>query len=503
MKRFFSLALSLLMVLPLGACAPAEQPGSASPPEVSAPGDTSVQLPVNVPFALPIYTEQSLHPVLTANRANLTLAPLLYEPLFQVNGAFEAEQVLCSGWSVSEDKLTWTFSLQAGVTFSDGTPLTGEAVADALTLACGKDSRYSSRLACVTHITGTEDSVTVVLNQPRGNLPLLLDIPIALGGEDVPPGTGPYVLRDEGGVPVLTARSDWWQSSHLPAEELLLQPVETGDELIFSFDSGSIALVDVDLMGTNALGFSGSYETWDYATTDMIYLGFNTRKDTLFEDPALRQAVAKAVDRDTVTRTVFSGHAIPSSLPVHPDSSVWDRNLASVWDYDTQPLVAAVSGLKESRRTLTFLVNSENSAKVSTAELITYQLESVGLTVSLQILPFEDYAAALKAGKYDLYLGEVVLTADFDLSPLLSPTGALNYSGWADEAIPDLLTRAASASPGETADTHALLTHLEGQVPFTPICFKNGSVLTRWGRLSGLDPLRSNVFYRLENWIME
>ena len=140
---------------------------------------------------------------------------------------------------------------------------------------------------------------------------------------------------------------------------------------------------------------------------------------------------------------------------------------------------------------------------MSTAELITYQLESVGLTVSLQILPFEDYAAALKAGKYDLYLGEVVLTADFDLSPLLSPTGALNYSGWADEAIPDLLTRAASASPGETADAHALLTHLEAEVPFTPICFKNGSVLTRWGRLSGLNPLRSNVFYRLENWIME
>ena len=503
MKRFFSLAFSLLMLLPLGACVPAEQPGSTSAPEVSAPGDTSVQLPVNVPFALPIYTEQSMHPVLTSNRANLTLAPLLYEPLFQVNEAFEAEPVLCSGWSVSEDKLTWIFTLQAGVTFSDGTPLTGAAVADALTLACGKDSRYSSRLACVARITGTEDSVTVVLHQPRGNLPLLLDIPIALGKGDVPLGTGPYVLRDEGGAPVLAARSDWWQSSHLPAEELLLQPVETGDDLIFSFDSGSIALVDVDLMGTNALGFSGSYETWDYATTDMIYLGFNTREKTLFENPALRQALAKAVDRDTVTRTVFSGHAVPASLPIHPDSPGWDRALASVWDYDPQPLVAAVSELKESRRTLTFLVNSENSAKVSTAEFIAYQLESVGLTVTLQILPFEDYSAALKAGNYDLYLGEVVLTADFDLSALLTPTGTLNYGGWANEETDVLLARAASASAGEPADLHALLSHLEEQVPFTPICFKNGSVLTRWGRLSGLSPLRGNVFYRLENWIME
>ena len=36
-----------------------------------------------------------------------------------------------------------------------------------------------------------------------------------------------------------------------------------------------------------------------------------------------------------------------------------------------------------------------------------------------------------------------------------------------------------------------------------PICFKNGSVLTQWGRLSGLDPVRDNVFHGLENWVLD
>ena len=38
------------------------------------------------------------------------------------------------------------------------------------------------------------------------------------------------------------------------------------------------------------------------------------------------------------------------------------------------------------------------------------------------------------------------------------------------------------------------------QAPIVPILFKNGSVLTQWGQLSGLNPARGNVFYQLDNW---
>ena len=42
--------------------------------------------------------------------------------------------------------------------------------------------------------------------------------------------------------------------------------------------------------------------------------------------------------------------------------------------------------------------------------------------------------------------------------------------------------------------------HLAQQCPIAPLVFKNGSVLTQWGRASGLDPVRNNVFYQFENW---
>ena len=38
------------------------------------------------------------------------------------------------------------------------------------------------------------------------------------------------------------------------------------------------------------------------------------------------------------------------------------------------------------------------------------------------------------------------------------------------------------------------------QAPIAPLCFKRGCVLTQWGRLSGLTPLRGNSFRGLEHW---
>lgn len=88
-----------------------------------------------------------------------------------MDGSFTAQPVLCESYTVSPDKLTWTFTLRGGVTFSDGTSLTGEVAAAALELARGEGSRYSGRLSHVTSITAGEGTVTVTLDEPNGSLP--------------------------------------------------------------------------------------------------------------------------------------------------------------------------------------------------------------------------------------------------------------------------------------------------------------------------------------------
>lgn len=510
MKPILSLFLSTVLLLSLAACG-GETPAASVSEAGSSSGAVSreeVQAPAAIPFTLAVYPESSLHPALAVNRANLTLAPLLYEGLFTVDSAFQAQPVLCSSYTVSEDKLVWTFTLRGGVTFSDGTPLTGQAVAAALELARSPQGRCAQRLADVASITASEEApgqVTVTLSRPNGSLPLLLDIPIALGSGDRPAGTGPYVLSDTGEALSLTARAGWWQRDKaLPVQTIPLHAVTKSDELIYAFDAGEVSLVDVDLMATNAMGYGGNYQAWDYPTCDFLYLGFNTQSGPC-RTPQVRQALARAVDRDTIAAVVYAGHAVSTLLPVHPYSGLYSQTAAGAAPvFEPEGLGEHLEELRLRNHTLILLVNSENIAKSSAAQRAAYQLEAAGLTVELRQLAFEDYTAALAAGEFDLYLGETVLTADFDLAPLLGSAGALNFGGWRAEGADELLYAMHAAAPEDKpAAAEPLLALLNQEAPIVPIAFKNGSVLTQWGMLSGLSPVRGNAFYQLENWTIK
>ena len=471
---------------------------SSSSPSSSAVASAEGENPsARAPFSLAAYPTYSLHPVLSASAANLSLAPLLYEGLFTLDSQFQAQPLLCQSYWVSEDGLTWTFLLQPGITFSDGTPLTGEVAAQALQTAQAPGSRYAARLADVSAIQGSDYQVTLTLTRPNGVLPQLLDIPISLGTGDRPLGTGPYILTDVEGDLCLTARADWHGGNgNLPIQQIALSPMSRTEEQISSFNAGEITLVNADLTGSSNLEVSSQYQVWDYPTTQLLYVGFNVQQG-LCQDAALRRAIAQAIDREYVSDTIFARHALPAALPVHPNTPWYDTQLAEEWRYDPSPLEA----LSLNRRPITLVVNIEHTAKSSAANYIAQQLEEAGLVVTVERLPWEEYQTALAQGQFDLYLGEVYLTPDFDLTPLVGTGGNLNYGGWTSTAIDSLLAAFRSAQGNDRiAAASALYQHLCQQAPIAPICFRNGTMLTQYGRVEGAAPVYGNLFSQLDRW---
>ena len=151
MRRFGILLLALALLLAgCGNTGDVSSSSSGSQSSSSSSSSQEEQEKNTQPFTLAAYPAYSFHPALSTSQANLTLAPLLYESLFTVDSTFTATPQLCQSYTVSEDGLTWTFQLRAGVTFSDGTPLTGEIVAQALQTAKDPASRYAKRLANVS-----------------------------------------------------------------------------------------------------------------------------------------------------------------------------------------------------------------------------------------------------------------------------------------------------------------------------------------------------------------
>lgn len=516
------LPLALAALLLLSACAPAQVPEetsspgpTASPTQPASPGPEETASPSEAPEAEPLALawdpDSSLDP-LKGNVVNLMLAPLVFEGLFALDGAFEPQPVLCESYSQSANELSWTFVLRPDIVFSDGTPLNGQVVAQCLN-AARRSSLYSSRLSPVAAVRAGDGSVTVELSRACGTLPTLLDVPIYLAREDgLPLGTGPYCFEEVAGELRLAAVDRWWQGKTLPARQILLRQTPSTDDQIAAFDTGRITLADTDFSATNALGYSSGYDAWDYLTSTMLYMGFNLTSGPC-TDPALRLAAARCLDRQSIAAVTLMGHADAATLPIHPSTEFYDVNLAKELEYDPQEAARLLGEagwqadeegkLVKNRQhlALNLLVSSENPVRTALAEQFAAALGELGADVTVTRLAWKDYLQALEAGDFDLYIAQVKLCANFDPTALLE--GELNYGGDADGELSAILSSYRSASgSARTWLSYALYARLTAHVPIAPICFTRGTVLTQWGRLSGLTPVQGNPFYGMENWVV-
>jgi ABC-type transport system substrate-binding protein len=508
--RIIALCLGAILCM-CGCDAPDPQP---SPSDTPAP--TATAAPQAVRFSLGYDPGASLHPITGDSQVNQELTGLVYQGLYELDNTFTPQPVLARSASVSEDGLVWTISLAAGAVFSDGTPLTAQIAAASLEQA-RTSPLYAARLAQVAAVTAGEDgTVSIFLSAPNGNLSALLDVPIVLehegeGDLHAPLGTGYYRYELAGDRLYLQPNPYHTASAALPYSTIPLTPASDSAGRIAAFDSGDITAVTTDFSSPYALGYSSSYETSDYPTTTLLYVGFRASGGPCQSAP-VRRAFSMVLDREELVRIELSGHGDPSALPVSPLCGDYSETAAALLAYDTQAAALLLEEAGYVRNPedgllyrgqnpleVTLLVNSDNDVRQGIAARMSETLTGLGAAVTMTRLPWSDFTAALAAGQFDLYIGEVRLPGDFDPSALI--TGALNYGGfYSGELTLALAQWRSAAGNARTQAAQALWEEFAQSAPLSPLCFKRGSLLMRWGIASNLQPTRANPFYQIERW---
>ena len=496
-KRLVLLLCALLCVGLLTGCWQAEPPEEESP-ELLQPSDVpeenSGQSLLPEQLALPYAPDRSLDPVTCPDGMQQVVASLLCEGLFCLGPDFEPQPWLCASYTANEDFTSYAFSLRENVTFSDGSPLTAADVRATLDRARSSE-RYRARLSGITAVSAGEGAVTVTLSSPNSGLPALLDIPILkAGSESAPVGTGPYLLSQTESGDWLVPNQAWWRGTRQPTDRIALVEAADQNTMLYRFTSRDVQFITADLTGTSPISVTGNVSYQDTDTTVFQYIGCNTARQPL-DDPAFRRALSIAVNRSRIVSAFLSGHGDAAQFPLSPASPLYPTELERSYSRDDLTAALGQSSYSDGR-TLILLVNSENSFKTSVANYLAESFTSAGITVSVKVLPWEEYTATLAAGNFDLYYGEVRLSADWDLSALLFSGGTLNYGGWSSETTDRLL--AAFASTGDRAAAmSALCRHLQEQAPIIPVCFKSTSVLTQTGVLENLVSTAAEPFYGL------
>jgi len=430
--------------------------------------------------------------------------------------------MLCENWS-SDDNITFTFEIKPDIAMNDGTWLSADDVAYSLKQAMLK-GRYINRFKTVDTVTSDgELTVTVVLYAPNSRFINLLDVPIIKYGtidSRNPPGTGPFMFAGEEAMR-LDRASRHRNFSDMPVSVIYLKECDD-NELTEYFDDGELSLLWDDPSDAFDIRINRLPEKRFYSTSTLQFVGFNAREGAM-RDPDVRRAVSCSIDRQYIAEEILAGHqAVPAPLALSPDfwlyDKAWeDRNLdplvemtllldfAGLEDFNDDSFLEISDGFGSYREfSVDFIVNSENIHRTQIVQNIADTLRRNGFRINVRELPWDSFLSELQAGRFDMYYGEIVLGADFDLSPLLLP-GGLNYGRTATtEYLPfidDFLIARSDRDIQYAAKR--LCDKITSEAPFAPVLYKKYAIYFPMGAISGADPSPSGVFHNFSNWTID
>ena len=455
-------------------------------------------------LTLGYYPDRSMNPLVAATYTNRVLLSLIYQGLFAVSNDYEVTPILCSRYRVDPDNMVWTFYVEVGATFSDGSTLTINDVYASYEKAMSTDY-YKGRFTHVTSVALSEDGgITFKLNTPYENLPLLLDVPIVKASDvdaEFPLGSGPYIFTESVSGPCLMKVESWWCSKvKLPtnAEVITLIDAVSQAELRDEFEFGDVSLACTDPCSDSYADYRCDYELWDCENGVFLFLACNVTYSDFFEDGKLRQIMTYAIDRETIVKENYNGLAQAATLPASPSFPYYNDALASRFEYDPMRFIDGLLQVtipvdKETRqkKVMRLLVNSDDSARVRTARDIAEHLTELGLKCETVEYGNPTYQKVLAANNWDICLGQTRLSANMDLTGFFAPWGSLYMSGITNGDI-QALNLLALENSGNYYNLHQKVAE-HGSI--VPVLFGNYSIYSHRGQLTELSPARDNVFY--------
>jgi len=370
---------------------------------------------------------------------------------------------LAEDWEVSEDGLEYTFNLQQGVQFHDGTEFNAEAVCfnfdrwynfDGLATSPSASYYYQAVFGGFASTPDTpsiyescaatdENTAVIRLTQVTSKFPAALALPAfsiqsptALqeydadnlsGDEDAltypeyalehPTGTGPFRFDswDRGnGQVTLVRNEDYWGEPAL-LDELIIRTISDQNTRRQELQAGSIDGYDfvapADYQSLEDEGFQVLVRD----PFNILYLGFNggnvpgTNANPALQDPRVRQAIAHAIDRDTIVSSLLpeGAEAAVEFMPPTVDGYAED---VTTYAYDPDRARQLLREAGAEGTTLRFYYPTEVSRPylpepAAMFQVISQNLTDAGFTIEPVALPWNpDYLNAVQSGQADIHL---------------------------------------------------------------------------------------------------
>jgi peptide/nickel transport system substrate-binding protein len=385
---------------------------------------------------------------------------------------------LAKKWNAEPDGLTYTFELEEGIKFHDGTDFNAEAVVanfERWANGSGEDFYYYSSMFggykgdeghVIDSVTADGD-YTVVFKLKRPQAPFLKNLamspfgiasPTAFEKEkfgDNPVGTGPFKFVEwkRNDSITIEKNEDYWVKGLPKLDKVVFKAIPDNSARLNALNAGEIDLADgINPADGASVEGNDKLQLYERPSMNVGYLGLTTTRPP-FDKVEVRQAMNYAIDKQAIVDAFFEGRAEVAKNPMPPVISGYNDDIPG-YEYNPEKAkeLLAAAGLPDGFEMELWAMPvprpyMPDGQKV--AEVIQANLAEVGIKAKIVSFEWATYLEKTRLGEADAFmLGWTGDNGDADnfLYVLLDQDniGSNNYSYYSNDELHDILIEAQS-----------------------------------------------------------
>lgn len=349
---------------------------------------------------------------------------ILYSALVQTNSDMEVIADLATEYTVSEDALTYAFTLREGAKFSDGTAITAEDVVFSFETA--KANASSLDLSKMESISANGNDITIRLSKPDSTFILTVCnvgiVPKAAYGDSFttnPVSSGPYCLvqYDVDQQFILEANKNYYGAAPGISRVVFIKMADP-DTRLMAAQSGQVDITLTSAVVAANNSIPGYYlleeKTVDNFGLALPYIprqaenneyGYPVGND-FTADINVRKAIAYGIDRQRVCDEALNGYGVPAysendGMPwYNPESEIeYDLEYAQKLLTDAGWVDTDGDGIREKdgvKASTTFLYSAGDDVRQTIAMAVSNQiLENLGIEMIVEGVSWDELPARM------------------------------------------------------------------------------------------------------------
>ncbi len=358
MKRNLALllAVAIMASLVLSACAPT---GSGTPSDENTntttqdpAGDSGSQSTekrdtVNLSIKANL---QSIDGHGVRNLQDMLVRTQMYEGLYYLNeSTLELEPRIAESYEVSDDGMTYTFTLREGVKFHNGDELKPSDVIFSYE-RCAAAPGWGSRTASFESAEEIDDhTVAIHLKYPDASFlanmtgvyimseKVVTEQGDEFGTKVALAGTGPYMITylDNDVKWTLEAFPDYYRGE-AAIKYINYTPIADFSAGLLAFESGELDWYTAPIANWADLEANPNYKTEIMPANHTTYLAINWMANDALENDNVRKAIAYSLDKESMNIAGFDGYAQEADYMENPEYNVAAPYGDVVYNYDPE-----------------------------------------------------------------------------------------------------------------------------------------------------------------------